>query len=190
MMDLNKDDGTTADMLAKLENMCGEPSLLPGEDLQAYRALRKQIVEAVQPTNAIELLLLQDCVDGAWEDWRLRRGKGAMILAAVPAAIRELVRPAYGEKMAGDVSSAYASGSEEERKEVMEDLGAAGLGQAEVRAKAMELRLQVLMSIDRLHACAAQRRTLALREIDRQKQSRQATEESVEAARPARAARS
>jgi hypothetical protein len=57
---------------ADIEEMWGEPALLPTEDPKAYKKLCVEIAKSVGPSDIIEWLWTKDICDHSWDIRRLR----------------------------------------------------------------------------------------------------------------------
>jgi hypothetical protein len=57
---------------AEIEELWGEPPVLPTEDLKAYEKLCLEVAKNVGPTDIIEWLWIKDICDLSWEIRRLR----------------------------------------------------------------------------------------------------------------------
>jgi hypothetical protein len=153
--------------MTKLQAICGEPSLLPSEDREAYCALRDAIAGGISPRDGVEAVWVQELTDMTWEGWRRKKLKPAFLRVAIPRAISELLRTAsernYGDNLAAD----YVNGSPREKRRTEAELAAMGYGPDEINAKAFEYSLYELTQLERLDAATDARRVAILREIDR-----------------------
>lgn len=56
----------TSDMVTRLDDILGRPTLPRGDDRAAYKLLRKAIFEVYDPQEIVEAILVQEIVDNAW----------------------------------------------------------------------------------------------------------------------------
>ena len=59
--------------------LTAESTLLPGEDASAFRALRQEIVEGMQPRNVVEGILLEGIARCEWKSMRADRSASARL---------------------------------------------------------------------------------------------------------------
>src|SRR6266568_5018525 len=63
---------------AEVRALLGKPPVLISEDPGAYETMLANMAAAVMPRDAMEWLLLKDCVDLTWEIRRIRLAKAGM----------------------------------------------------------------------------------------------------------------
>jgi hypothetical protein len=63
------------DSLSEMHELCGPPLLLSGEEKAHYDKVTRAIIEAVNPTDAVELLWTNDIIYHCFDIIRLRRMK-------------------------------------------------------------------------------------------------------------------
>jgi hypothetical protein len=76
---MSKCEAAESQILADIEELCGEPALLSFEDPEIYRKLLLKPVVDVKPSDVIERIWLRDIADHSWEIRRLRRFKVQLI---------------------------------------------------------------------------------------------------------------
>jgi len=161
----------------------GSPPLITGEDQAQYEAMRDWILAAVGPRDFLEEIWVNDVVSLVWEALRLRRLRAALLQAAAPEGVCQILKrrvdPFTSEKIATD----WASRKPVEVAGVDDVLAAAGLTMVAVMAETLALKLD---AVERLVAGAEARRNVALREIDWHRATfgaalRQAADEALDA---------
>jgi hypothetical protein len=153
--------------MTTLQAICGEPSLLPSEDREAYCALRDAIAAGVSPRDGVEAMWVQDITEITWEGWRRKKLKPAFVRVAIPHALAEIFKSAGKYNEASRLAAEYVNGGSRERKRIEAQLATMGFGAVEIHAKAYELTVDELYQLDRLDAVADGRRIAIFREIDR-----------------------
>ena len=82
----------------------GPPPLIAGEDQAQYEAMRDQISAAVGPLDFLEEIWVNDVVSLVWETQRLRRLRAALLQAAAPEGVHQILKwlldPFTGQKVA------------------------------------------------------------------------------------------
>jgi hypothetical protein len=164
---------TAADAMAAADRLLGSPSLLPGEKLSDYNALRSQMMQETQPKGFLETLLVRDVVNSEWDILRLHRLKIALLRAKAHEGVREILAP-FGDEDDDDMNALpdrWARGDPEARKEVGRLLKSAGLTVDAIVATTLAGNLDTVERIDGLLAAAEARRNKAFLEIDRHRQA-------------------
>src|SRR5215211_6932640 len=76
----------------EIASLFEQPSLLPGEDPQAYSRLLTAVGVAVDPKDVIEWLWVKDVVALLWEAQRLRRIRVALLAVNRRNALDEVLK--------------------------------------------------------------------------------------------------
>jgi hypothetical protein len=147
--------------------------------------MRDQISAAVGPRDFLEEIWVNDVVSLVWETLRLRRLRAALLPAAAPEGVHHILKwlmdPFTGQKVAIE----WASRKPRAVATVDAALAAAGLTMDAVMAQTLALNIDEVDRIDRMIAGAEARRNIALREIDRHRETlaaalRQAADEALD----------
>jgi hypothetical protein len=149
----------------------GPPPLIQGEDPAAYEAFAAQVIAAVGPVDVLEEIWTRDFIDLSWEVQRLRRLRTKYLKSATHDATKEAIRfhaPLFGRE---DFLRGWERKDPEIMKEAALILKNADLDTEDLAAKAFGQRIAVFEKIDRLITTAEGRRNLALREIERRRDS-------------------
>lgn len=147
--------------------MFGVPSLLEGEDAEAYHAMMARVRAAVKPNDVLEEMWVQDCADQFWETLRLRRQKTELIKANMYRGLKIVLEPLCGYKEAEDLTSSWSLRNEEALERIEELLESAHLSMAAVEAQAMAEVIEQAERIDRMTVTSEVRRNATLRELER-----------------------
>jgi hypothetical protein len=102
-------------------------------DSKAYEALRARVTSGVKPKDVIEELLVQDAVDHAWELFRLRRLKAALLDARLHLGVENILKTLIEDndeddpaELAKGLAAQWGSRDPEGRESVEEFLAKAG----------------------------------------------------------------
>lgn len=147
--------------------MFGVPSLLEGEDAEAYHAMMARVRAAVKPNDVLEEMWVQDCADQFWETLRLRRQKSELIKANMYRGLKIVLEPLCGYKEAEELTSGWSLRDEETIERINELLESAHLSMAAVEAQAMAEVIEQAERIDRMIVTSEARRNATLRELER-----------------------
>jgi hypothetical protein len=67
---------TTDSRLAELNELFGEPPVLPNsESIATYQEMMRRFIECFEPQDFFETVLMKDVTDGTWESARSGRHK-------------------------------------------------------------------------------------------------------------------
>ena len=72
-------------------NALSKALLLPSETSEEFETLYAALEEEIKPRGIIERIFLEDFANIAWEIWRLRRCKSAIINRAFRSALQDLI---------------------------------------------------------------------------------------------------
>ena len=90
------------------EGWLGTPVLIPGEEAIAYDQFAGRLRDALQPSNAIEEIFVDDAIAHGWEVRRWRRGKGGLLLAGSHAGLARALLPIVGKQEADLLAQGWA----------------------------------------------------------------------------------
>ena len=76
-----------------LESLFGPAPILENEDSRAYDAFLERVAVTVAPADVIEEMFVRHFVDLSWENNRYAALKAAVIKAAIPNALRDILAP-------------------------------------------------------------------------------------------------
>ena len=149
----------------------GLPPLINGEDLNSYKALETRISSSVKPADILEHIWVRDVIDISWEVLRWRRLEANLMRANAYRGMRETLLPLVGVLKAQSLAEAWAARKPDAVEEINEALAAAGLSMEMVMANTLSLKLDEFERISRMVAVAEARRSAALQEIERHRET-------------------
>jgi hypothetical protein len=152
-----------------LETCLERPALLTNEKFEDFESLFDQLLSSVIPSDAIEYIYIRDAAILTFDINRLQRSKVALVKAAQPHAVSNLVAPALDRIRADQLSGAWTRGAPEAISQVNEILKKRGLKQEAIQLKAIELRLDHIQKIENMISTLESRRFAFFREIDRRR---------------------
>jgi hypothetical protein len=163
-------------------DLFGPPSILIGEIEADYNTLTKRVTASIKPTNIIEEFAVRDVVSAMWDSLRLSRLKTALLNANMHKGLKETLVPLcnpltqldrgeFNGPRADTLSEAWMCGEGEAIEMVDRLLAAAGLTMDAVVAQTMSIYIDDFDRIDRMAMNAEARRHVAVREIDRRRQT-------------------
>ena len=157
------------------------PALAPGEDDRIYRSLVEAVVRALEPQDVIECMLVKDVTDCQWELQRLRGIQaGLLASSAMKAAEKERAKLEFGQRSAAGYSEALeklglGKPAEENRWSRYFDAVSPPPPSEEELARSIISSYKdnslELERLSRMAALAESRRTRAIRELDRYRDS-------------------
>jgi hypothetical protein len=153
-----------------------EPSyLLPGESSRDFEAIRRMMVEDIQPASSIEWLWTLDLVELSWEILRYRRLKERILGAHRQTAIEAILQrldgagmPAHGVPMVQIQSRRTAAewGCDPEAAiDIEARLHRSGVDSIDIDAEVFVQARELFLMFDQLMQSAQNRRIGLLREI-------------------------
>jgi hypothetical protein len=149
----------------------GLPPLINGEDLNSYKALETRIFSAVKPADILEHIWVRDVIDISWEIVRWRRLGANLMQAHAYRGMGETLLPLVGVLKAQSLAEAWAARKPDAVEEINAALAAAGLSMEMVMAHTLSLKLDEFERISRMVAVAEARRSAALQEIERHRET-------------------
>jgi hypothetical protein len=147
----------------------GPAPIIAGEDTEAYDDLFARVSGDVRPADIIEEIWVRDIVDLTWEIFRWRRLKTALLSAATPEALREVLAPLMRAESSAEYKlvKKLATGNPAAITRFNKLMASANLTMDTVMARALVTEFDHIERIDRLMTIAEGRRNIVLREIDR-----------------------
>ena len=161
----NKPAGSAGDK----PDLLGAPSLILGEDADAFEALLARVTAAVKPADAIEEIWVRDIVELAWDMARFRRFKASLLLVAAPDGLRRVLIPLIDRQEASRLSEAWGKREPQAMSEVDKLLAKANCAAGAIMAETLTFKLDHVERFERLIAAAEARLVGALRELDRRR---------------------
>lgn len=153
----------------ELETALGPKPVLPFEDASLYDALQRQIIEAVQPNNAIEFIDVRNCTDLTWSIIRIRRHIWVSLRCKQWEIIAEKLLKEFEEAWVNEQKVGFLIAKEETLKILTEYLLKISLSIEEIEQLAFSELASRIEAFEMLLAQIEARRTLLLREIDRRR---------------------
>ena len=146
--------------------------LVPNESEEAFTALAMHVVNAAEPADAIEEILVRDVIDLTWEIHRIRRAKAGLVKVSFGEALK-MVLFTLGHKPPEieAIRRGWITGKKQAQQTVHRALLEANLSLDDVMAQTIETKLESIERLDRMLASAEARRNNALREIDRHREA-------------------
>jgi hypothetical protein len=143
--------------------------LIPGEKLEDCEALHARVLAAVEPRDALEELWVEDVAVLTWEIKRLRRIKAGIIRTGMASALKPLLQPAGDYLAVSDLVDRWSIRDPAAVRKVDEVLATMQLTMDDVAARAMELKIRTVDTVNAMVMQAETRRKAALREIERRR---------------------
>jgi hypothetical protein len=163
----NKQTGTANTTLADLM----QTRMLPGEDPAVFQRLTERVISHVQPRGAIEELLVLDYLHYSWEALRLRRYKDSLLLVRAGDGIVPVLEPLLEDERDGaeHMASEWSSRSPGAAENLNAVLAGAGLTMDAPMAQTLAMHIDLIERADWLLEGAERRRSMALRELEHQR---------------------
>src|SRR5262245_2545985 len=149
----------------------GPPPLINGEDLNSYEELGAGICDVVKPADILEHIWVRDVIDISWEVLRLRRLQANLMQAQAYRGMRETLSPLVGGLKAQTLAEAWAARKPNAVEETNEALASAGLNMETIMANTLSFKLDEFERIDGMVTVAEARRSAALQEIERHRET-------------------
>lgn len=143
----------------------GKELALRPEENPDYEALRARIVAAVEPKDAVEELWVDDVAELSFEIKRLRHMRMRIVAIARIDALDALIRP-VADLQTRPLVRSWSLGYDSQANEILSKMK---LTSEDITAKAFELRLGEVERINGMIAQAEARRNVALREVERRR---------------------
>jgi hypothetical protein len=175
-----------------LVRLFATPSLMNGEDVEAYKELHAWVQETVKPREVWDHMMVSDVVNHFWEQQRYRRCTGAIINAGRRAALLKILHDGIGFNAtdASNIADNYfgVTRYEEEPGYEVIDSGSAevpatrhaiiaylkkhGFCESDIDRVAMEASVDVLTDLESLALKHELRRETILSEFERRRERR------------------
>ena len=81
--------------------LCGPPTLYPGEDRDRYDRLFNSVANEVNPADIVEQIWVRDIVDQTWEVWRYRQQSADLVAAKEQTALERVLGSLLGKDPMG-----------------------------------------------------------------------------------------
>ncbi len=147
--------------------------LIDGEKRSDYEAFHASCLRALQPTDAVETVWLQDFIDNTWEAQRLKKMKFALIQKGRRNAVRRLILEYSNDEISEAevyvLAQRWSEGNSTASNYVGELIEKYELGEAAVMVRAMENSLPTLERIEKLIGTYNYRRDASLRELEKRR---------------------
>jgi hypothetical protein len=174
-MSVNEHTPTTVPALAGPPgfDLFGPPPLLAVENRAAYDHLLGQVAADLGPRDAMEMMWVRDIVDLIWETLRYRRFRALIVDSARRDALAATARSldyACGDELddgerLGDHARGRWLSDPAAKSEVLDILGAHGMSEETLAAKAFLEHADDIERIEKLLVSTERRRDAVLREI-------------------------
>ncbi len=158
---------------AEVRALLGKPPVLISEDPSEYEAMLANMAAAVMPRDAMEWILMGNCVDLTWEIRRIRLAKAGILDVTRKEALRSILESILeeDERIGRDRISAADSKADgwysdpSIRKALEAHLAKHGLDEEAITAQAFAIRARELEKLDKMLASAERRRWAMLQEM-------------------------
>jgi hypothetical protein len=154
-----------------LDDIFGPVQLLPSESRSAWIALQDSIAAELQATGVLGQMFVREIAQNTWQEQRLRRLQGLLLIYASHAGVLELLKPRHSLSLgemdrARSLAEAWRTGDSDAVKEVDELLARAGLSRDAIYAVTLADRFEAFERIERMIASLEVRHMALLREVD------------------------
>jgi hypothetical protein len=149
----------------------GPLPLWDGENVASYNEFRAKVLADIEPGDVMELVLINDYVDLAWEVLRLRLLLANLMRGNAYKGLAEILSPLKGPLQAKTLSEGWLARKPEAVEEVNKILTAAGLSMDTVMAQTFSVALDAIERINRMIQAAEARRNKCLHEIYRHRET-------------------
>lgn len=158
---------------AEVRALIGKPPVLSSEDPEAYETMLVNMAAAAMPRDAIEWLLIKDCVDLTWEIRRIRLARAGITDVTRKEALRSILESTldHNELKGLDRMTAAEIKAEDwyngpsAKEALLAHLAKHGLDEDAITAQAYALRSRELEKLDQMLASAEKRRFATLQEM-------------------------
>ena len=144
-------------------NALSKALLLPSETSEEFETLYAALEEEIKPRGIIERIFLEDFANIAWEIWRLRRCKSAIINRAFRSALQDLILQALPQperQYEVPTLSLFNTGpspEELERQNKAAELAEGWFADPKVRKQVMAMLQALKCGLDDIEASAIKR---------------------------------
>ena len=153
----------------------GESPVLPGDDPGVYNNLMMRVSRALNPTDVLDWVFVEDVVYATFmvhtlRNWKmeiLRDGRHeALSQALIPSYLLDNESPEKARESAELEALEFQESPHQHRDSIQDHLANMGLNLDSVLARGLVLRLQEVEAIDRMISVELSRRDAALRQAD------------------------
>lgn len=178
---LNNDRARPGAFSNQLQRVLESGALYPGESEVAFSEFRKQVVNSLGgQEDFVDLLLINDIVDHAWEAIRLRKLKSSYLLRHIVQKIYETLEHISLEtEDAVVLLQIQSNGQFKSIVEIEAHLVEVGTTYAAIEAETVMEKMAGLRDYDRMIATAEERRDYHLKELERRHGVRSRNREKV-----------
>ncbi len=164
---------TAPKLSAEVRALLGRPPVLISEDPSAYETMFANMAAAVMPRDAMEWILMKDCVDLSWEIRRIRLAKAGIVDVTRKEALRSILESILEEDErtgrdripAADIKADGWYNDPSAREALLAHLAKHGLEEEAITAQAFAIRSRELEKLDNMLASAERRRYAMLQDI-------------------------
>jgi hypothetical protein len=158
----------------QMKALFGPPPLVRGESEEQYWKWWEAFVEEYKPKTLSAWVEVNDLANKQWEQGRLRRCNPALIEAALPKALLNLLRPFEGKGVSIATATAhkYYAGNVKEIREARKKVTNCGISDDQILAEAMQMRSSGLIALDRMDNYRSRARRSLLKDIERRSEAR------------------
>lgn len=172
-----------------LESLFGPAPILESEESQAYDTFLERVAVTVAPADVIEEMFVRHFVDLSWENNRYAALKAAVIKAAIPSALQDILAPlvdgswrfgaidVYDEhgalkpRPSLEYANDYIRRDAQRIDEINNILRKASLTMKDVEFRAMDLAMDKLDRINQVMSRLEARRNALMGEIERRRKT-------------------
>jgi hypothetical protein len=167
----NNEAGYSGSLRSQLDNFCGRPALLKGEDRNSYSKLRKTVSELMHPQNLLDAIEVQEVVDSIWEARRFQKLGTKLVDAERQKAFNYLANSMFGyvSEAAGEWIESIADKPYPDEMTEADVLKKVGLSEELVQAKAVLLAADNFAVLEKLVANRIAQRKASLKDYERRK---------------------
>ncbi len=169
---LPAENGSAKNFYDDFETLFGKPALLPGEDAEAFAALRQYLFETVKPADFIETMAINDLLNLTWETRRLRRLRAKMLETSDHEGLQQIVGTLLNSRYdAAELTRDWALGGRKASGNLAEIMKAVNIDRDAIQAQTLAAKLNTYEAIDRMIERADARRIVIMRELDRHREA-------------------
>jgi hypothetical protein len=158
---------------AEVRAILGKPPVLISEDPSVYDTMLANMAAAVMPRDAIEWILMKDCVDLTWEIRRIRLAKAGITDVTRKEALKSILESILNNsdlKGRDPIAAAQIMADDwyndpSAKEALLAHLAKHGLDEEAITAQAFALRSRELEKLDHMLASAERRRFAMLQEM-------------------------
>jgi hypothetical protein len=160
-------------LCAEVRALIGKPPILSSEDPDAYETMLVNMAAAAMPRDAIEWLLIVDCVNLTWEIRRIRLARSGITDVTRKEALKSILESTLDHNelqgqdriVAAELKAEDWYNGPSAKEKLLAHLAKHGLDEDAITAQAYALRTRELEKLDQMLASAEKRRFAMLQEI-------------------------